>query len=68
MLPEGMRKNDALTVPLVTPTTKADDHDEPVTPAQIVERGLMTAAEWEEVSSAALALFRFGQAARRRHL
>ena len=60
-LPDGMRKNDALAEPLVTPTTKAEDHDEPVTPAQIVERGLMSAAEWEEVSACALALFRFGQ-------
>jgi phosphoribosylaminoimidazole-succinocarboxamide synthase len=28
--PDGMRKNDRLTVNVITPTTKAEDHDVPI--------------------------------------
>ena len=62
-LPEGLRKNDVLPGAMVTPTTKAEDHDELISPAEIVSRGLMTQAQWDAVSSAALALFSYGQAA-----
>lgn len=34
---------------VVTPTTKAADHDEPIAPRDIVERGLMSQAEWDQV-------------------
>lgn len=59
--PDGMKKNDRLSTNVVTPTTKAEDHDEPISPAEIVSRGLMSAEDWEAASSAALALFKFGQ-------
>jgi phosphoribosylaminoimidazole-succinocarboxamide synthase len=61
--PDGLRKNQKLPKTIVTPTTKgeAGAHDEPVTPEQIVERGLLTAAEWEEVRALALALFARGR-------
>lgn len=62
-LAEGLRKNDALPASMVTPTTKAEDHDELISPAEIVARGLMTQAQWDAVSAAALALFAAGQAA-----
>jgi phosphoribosylaminoimidazole-succinocarboxamide synthase len=62
-LPDGMRPNQKLPAPVITPTTKAADggHDTPLTPAEIVERGLLRAAQWEEVSALALALFARGQ-------
>ncbi len=62
-LPEGLRKNDRLPTPIVTPTTKAvaGHHDEPLTPAAIVERGLLPEELWRHVESAALALFVRGQ-------
>lgn len=60
--PDGMAKNARLAVNVITPTTKAETHDEPIAPADIVGRGLMTAADWEAASAAALALFAFGQA------
>jgi len=60
-LPEGLGKNDKLTENIITPTTKADDHDELITPAQIVERGLMSQSDWDTVSAKALELFAFGQ-------
>ena len=34
---------------VITPTTKAEDHDEPLTPADIVQRGLMTQQQWDQV-------------------
>jgi phosphoribosylaminoimidazole-succinocarboxamide synthase len=48
---------------LITPTTKARDgeHDEPVTPAEILDRGVLTRAQWDAVSRAALALFARGR-------
>jgi phosphoribosylaminoimidazole-succinocarboxamide synthase len=67
-LPDGLRKNDPLPQPLITPTTKAEQggHDERLTPAQIVEQRLLPAGLWEEVQAVALALFAHGQAAARR--
>jgi phosphoribosylaminoimidazole-succinocarboxamide synthase len=59
-LPDGMRKNQRFPRPLITPTTKSDEHDESITPGEIVSRGLMSAAHWDEVSSAALGLYRRG--------
>jgi phosphoribosylaminoimidazole-succinocarboxamide synthase len=63
--PDGLRKNTALPAPLVTPTTKppagSTVHDEPLTWAEVVERGLVDATMWEHVSSVALELFRRGQ-------
>jgi phosphoribosylaminoimidazole-succinocarboxamide synthase len=62
-LPDGLRNNQVLPTPLLTPTSKAFDggHDAPLTPAQIVGAGLLTAAQWDEISGIALALFARGQ-------
>lgn len=59
--PDGMKKNQRLAKNVITPTTKAEDHDEPITPDEIISRGLMSAADWREASGAALRLFEFGQ-------
>ena len=63
-LPDGLRDNQALPHPIITPTSKAFDggHDEPLTAAEIVAQGLLTQAQWDEVSAKALALFARGQA------
>jgi phosphoribosylaminoimidazole-succinocarboxamide synthase len=63
-LPDGLRDNQPLPHPILTPTSKAFDggHDEPLTPDEIVSRGLLTAATWAQVSDYALALFARGQA------
>jgi phosphoribosylaminoimidazole-succinocarboxamide synthase len=60
--PDGMTKHQKLDRPVITPTTKAEagEHDEPVSPAQIVERGLCEAAELERLSSMCLELFELG--------
>jgi phosphoribosylaminoimidazole-succinocarboxamide synthase len=61
--PNGLRKNQALPTPIVTPTTKGDAgaHDERLTPAQVVSGGYLDANSWETVQNAALALFARGQ-------
>ena len=62
-LPEGLQKNDPLPEPVITPTTKArgGEHDERVTRAQILERGLVEPELWSRIETIALALFRRGQ-------
>jgi phosphoribosylaminoimidazole-succinocarboxamide synthase len=61
--PDGMRKNQALLEPIITPTTKgsAGGHDEQLTCSQVVERGLVERRTWDQVQAAALALFKLGQ-------
>ncbi len=59
-LPDGMVKNQKFDAPIITPTTKAEDHDESISPEQIVERGLVDADRWAEVEEVALKLFARG--------
>jgi phosphoribosylaminoimidazole-succinocarboxamide synthase len=61
--PDGLRDNQALPRPIITPTSKAFDggHDEPLTAQAIIETGLLTQQQWDEVSQKALALFARGQ-------
>ena len=40
-LPEGLKKNDKLTTPMLTPTTKDKVHDRPVSREEIIDLGLM---------------------------
>lgn len=63
-LPDGLRKNDPLPHPIITPTTKAAQggHDERITPAEILAQGLVSVALWAEVEATALAVFARGQA------
>ncbi|CDN56187.1 Phosphoribosylaminoimidazolesuccinocarboxamide synthase [Neorhizobium galegae bv. officinalis bv. officinalis str. HAMBI 1141] len=62
-LPDGLKDNQILPAPVITPTSKAFDggHDEPLTPSEIVEQGLLTAEQWATLSRYALALFARGQ-------
>ncbi|WP_172271225.1 phosphoribosylaminoimidazolesuccinocarboxamide synthase [Caulobacter sp. RHG1] len=62
-LPDGLRANQRLPQPILTPTSKAadGDHDAPLSPGEILEQGLLTAAQWEQLSAYALALFARGQ-------
>ena len=58
--PDGLRKNQILSTPVVTPTTKSVQ-DMPISPQEIVETGLMTQKQWDYVSAKALQLFKAGQ-------
>lgn len=62
-LPDGLHKNDRLPYPIITPTTKASEgsHDEQITSAGIIERGLVSAELWAQIETVALQLFAHGQ-------
>jgi phosphoribosylaminoimidazole-succinocarboxamide synthase len=61
--PEGLQKNTILPEPIITPTTKggATGHDERLTCAEVVQKGLLNSKTWEQVQAAALAIFKRGQ-------
>ena len=59
--PDGLRKNDQLSEPVLTPTTKAADHDEPISLEGVIERGLMSREDAEETARLAKELFKRGQ-------
>ena len=61
--PDGLQKNSALPEPIITPTTKggATGHDERLTCAEVVEKGLLDKKTWDQVQAAALAVFKRGQ-------
>ncbi len=60
-LPDGMRKNDPLPGSLLTPTTKEQAHDRPITAEEIVREGWLTEREWKFTSEAVQELFAFGR-------
>ena len=60
-LPDGLKQNEKLAENLITPTTKSDEHDELISPQEIVRRKMMTQEEWDFCSKKALELFNFGQ-------
>ena len=61
--PEGLKKNQPLPEPIITPTTKGGPtgHDERLTCAEVVEKGLLEPALWNRVQQAALDIFGRGQ-------
>jgi phosphoribosylaminoimidazole-succinocarboxamide synthase len=63
-LPPDMRKDAVFPEPILTPSTKAPvgEHDEPLSEAEVVRRGIASARDWGRIREAALALFRAGQA------
>ena len=61
-MPEGMKENDFFPSPIITPSTKASEgHDEDISKEDIIEQGLATATEWEQLSTYALQLFERGR-------
>jgi phosphoribosylaminoimidazole-succinocarboxamide synthase len=61
--PAGLRKDQRLDQPVLTPSTKAEygRHDEPISEAEILRRGLVAPEIWEEAKAVALRLFQRGQ-------
>lgn len=61
VLPEGLKENDKLPFPILTPATKAvSGHDEDISAEEILSRKLLTPKRWEELKSIALSLFQRG--------
>ncbi len=60
-LPDGLRENDRLPEPIITPTTKAaEGHDEDISREEIIARGIVPADEYAELERYTLALFQRG--------
>lgn len=62
-LPEGLKPFQKLPEPIITPTTKAAafEHDQNISPSQMIEQGICTSEEWQTVTDMALKLFARGQ-------
>lgn len=60
--PDGLKKNQQLPEPVITPTTKADSgHDERLTEAEILEQKIVPEEIWKQMKEAAIAVFKRGQ-------
>jgi len=60
-LPDGLKENDKLPEPIITPTTKAHEgHDEDISKEEILIQGLVSADDYEHLERYALALFARG--------
>lgn len=60
-LPEGLKENQKLPHPILTPTTKADEgHDENISRDEIIARGIVAKEDYEKMEEYALALFARG--------
>ena len=61
VLPEGMKKNQKLDKPVITPTTKFEAHDRPLSSKTILDEKMVTPEIWKKVCDIALKLFERGQ-------
>lgn len=60
-LPDGLKENDKLPTPIITPTTKAHEgHDEDISREEILSKGLVSEDEYEHLERYTLALFNRG--------
>ena len=60
-LPDGLKENDPLPTPIITPTTKAKvGHDEDISREDIIKRKLVTEAHYTKLEEYALKLFKKG--------
>jgi phosphoribosylaminoimidazole-succinocarboxamide synthase len=60
-LPDGMKKNQKLEKTILTPTTKEEEHDRPISEAEIIAEGWMKQEDFDVCAKAALAVFSKGQ-------
>lgn len=62
LMEDGMKENDFFSHPIITPSTKAaHGHDEDISVNEIVEKGLVSAPDWQQIEQYALALFERGK-------
>ncbi len=59
---EGMKENDKFPEPIITPATKAEkgDHDEDISKVEILNRGIVSKADYEVLEKYTQALFQRG--------
>jgi phosphoribosylaminoimidazole-succinocarboxamide synthase len=62
-LPEGLKENDKLPHPIITPTTKAHvGHDEDISREEILKRGIVSESDYRQLEEYTLKLFAEGTA------
>jgi len=61
-MPDGMKENDAFPEPIITPATKAEkgDHDEDISRADILKRGIVSEADYVVLEDYTRKLFQRG--------
>ncbi len=60
-LPEGLKENDLLPTPIITPTTKASEgHDEDISKEEIIKQGIVSAEDYEILEKYTHQLFQLG--------
>jgi phosphoribosylaminoimidazole-succinocarboxamide synthase len=60
-LPEGLKENDKLPEPIITPTTKASvGHDEDISREEILKQGIVSKEHYEQLEKYTRALFKRG--------
>ncbi|GGE09156.1 MULTISPECIES: phosphoribosylaminoimidazolesuccinocarboxamide synthase [Sphingobacterium] len=60
-LPEGLKENDKLPNPIITPSTKADvGHDEDISREDIIARGIVSEEDYSQLEKYAHALYQRG--------
>jgi phosphoribosylaminoimidazole-succinocarboxamide synthase len=58
-LPEGLKENDKLPEPIITPTTKAAvGHDEDISRADILKKGIVSEEDYVQLEQYTKALFK----------
>lgn len=61
VLPEGLKENDKLPKPIITPTTKAAvGHDMDISKAEILKQGIVSVEDYEQLEKYAHALYQRG--------
>ena len=60
-LPEGLKENDQLPQPIITPTTKAaEGHDEDISREEILRQGIVSESDYLQLETYTRELFRVG--------
>jgi len=60
VLPEGLRKDQKLDAPILTPTTKHEEHDRNVSREEAIAEGLIDAETFDEAAAICLDLYNYG--------
>ncbi|MBC7757953.1 MAG: phosphoribosylaminoimidazolesuccinocarboxamide synthase [Phormidesmis sp. FL-bin-119] len=60
-LPEGLKENDKLPEPIITPTTKASvGHDEDISKTEIIKKGVVSKDDYHQLENYTRAIFQRG--------
>lgn len=61
VLPEGLRKDQKLPKPIITPTTKLEAHDRPISREEAIKENLVTGEIFDKAVNICRKLFDYGQ-------